>query len=168
MTREDLQNLVTEIIEETYKLKEKYITESIGVIDYVAIIPASIEQQKIFENLMLGLGVMIYSYPDASGKLFFLNDPLQTKFGEIKLITVRQYKSDDHRLGYLDFQTDNYLKLKEKYSQKKNFIVIQDDGWELFGVEEPQAKVAFYIPDNPLSQDSEVKKFTENNISRIE
>lgn len=152
MKQEHLIALVTEIIRKGLALRDKYISEPVGEIDYVGVFPTSLQQHLSLVELVKTLeGEVVYS--DIDGDVYHINPGFRTSYGQISLLKITKFKTDENRIGYVDFRSIKYEELKLKYIKQPNFVSLSGEGWELIGVEDSEEEVSFYIPNIPLSQD---------------
>lgn len=152
MTPAKLVEQLSNIVSMAWDLKDLYISEDLGLIDYVAIFPQTFDDQTVLKELLLSLqAVTVYS--DPGGGVYHFSTPLLYTEQPISLVKICTYDPQKRKLGYVDFRTDRYPELKKKYLGASNFVTIEGDGWELIGVEDPESVVAFYIPNIPLSKD---------------
>lgn len=152
MNIEDLRVLIERVIEECLELKNKYIVEEVGEIDYVGMYPKSESEWKEMVGVVNDLGGKEV-FADDDWVVYKLETLVDTKYGEIGMVKLGNFRESEKRIGYVDFRPFEFEKLKQKYMDSDNFVTLSGDGWELIGVEDPGSRVSFYVPDVPLSED---------------
>ncbi len=156
MDLDKLHNLIVLIVTKASRLKELYIKESLGSIDYVAIFPKSNEERVQYLNLRGALGAKAV-YSDHDGPLYHLSDAIQTDYGPVDLIKICNvdsiYNPKRNKLGYVDYQTTKYQLLKDTYGKNPAFTFLYGEGWEILCLANPDDDVSVYIPNIPLSKD---------------
>jgi len=156
MNMDNLSELITTILNKAILLKEEYITETLGSIDYVAIFPQDENDRQHYFDFMEVLGAKVI-YSDHDGPLYHLPNAIQTDYSLVSLIKICSvdsiYNPKRNKIGYVDYQTSEYQLLKDKYGKNPAFTFIYGKGWEILSLENPDEDVSVYIPNIPLSKD---------------
>lgn len=152
MTFLQLESIITLIVKKTSELKEKYIPEDLEIVDYVAIFPQNSKEHEALTLLMKDVQAKNV-FSDNGGAVYQLSKAIVTEQCDVSLVKICNPDPSKGKRGYVDFRTNEYPILKEKYLSKTNFMFLFGDGWELIGVEDPTSDVALYIPNIPLSKD---------------
>lgn len=156
MDLDNLCHVAAAILGQAKKLKEKYIKEPLGPIDYIAIFPKNSNERVQYMDLMGTLKTKVV-YSDHDGPLYHLLNAIQTDFGPVDLIKICNvdsiYNPKRNKIGYLDYQTTEYELLKDTYGKNPAFTFIYGEGWEILCLANPDEDVSVYLPNIPLSKD---------------
>ena len=152
MNIQALTERIEVIIRKTLQLKEAYMPETLGVIDYVMMFPSDdADKLSLVHAIELIGGKVVFS--DDNGTVYQFENSIKTFFCDIDLLKIGNNNDDEKRIGYVDFRPIDYTKLKLEYINCDNVVFVNGNGWELIGVEDPLYDVSFYVPNVPLSED---------------
>ena len=96
----------------------------IKCIDFIDVFPVSEEHKTILDSEALKIATIIEK--SNRGNFYLLNEPIKTKFGEVKIFKVRIF--DKTRMNWVaapDFATTDYNKFFELYKNDERFNYIE-------------------------------------------
>jgi len=146
MIIKELVQILDEIISNGLLLKSQYILEPVTNIFYVGIVARNQFQGEEIINLIHKIGTKIV-FSDHWGDIYLLNTPVNSKVGIIKLIKVCNPDKLAGHTSYVDFTTDNFEKLVQKYSGNPKFSVFHGWAGKTLGIKDPSTTIAIYIVD---------------------
>lgn len=144
-----IAKIILEIIQLADVVIKKYIDEEL-VLDYVDIFPKSEEERLNLLEEINKLGKQISS--TKTGPIYLLDEPIQTKYGNLKLVRVRIYDNQKTQRGAPDFKVKDYAKFKEKYLGKDFFNLIERKEYEMLELDIKNSNVLIYFPSETLAE----------------
>ena len=139
--------MINEIIEKNLNRIEKDLREIGGLknIDFIDIFPKS-ENHKVKLDEEIGkISKMICK--TERGNVYLLNDPIVTKFGELKLVKIRIF--DETRLNWeaaADFKLENRDILMNKVGKDSRYSYIKRPEWDAIEFKTEDTLVYFLKP----------------------
>lgn len=148
--------MVYEIIDKNLKRIENDLKEIEGLknIDFIDIFPIN-ENHKIQLDKEMSLIADVLKETER-GKVYSLNKPINTKYGELKYIKIRFF--DESRLNWeaaADFVVEDRNVLLEKVGKDKRFTYIKRPDWDAIEFKTENTLIYFL---NPLAS----KVYTNN------
>jgi hypothetical protein len=149
MSLEDLNKVITYIVDECVKLKDKYVAERDLIVDYVCIFTHSQNEYNELIQLAEQIGRLVDD--TKTGPVYSFNNPPETIAGKPKLLKIR--KPDETRLqrGDVDFKTD-YSSFKEKYLDNNRFTLIKRENSEMIELKDDDFDALAYFSNIPTSK----------------
>lgn len=137
----------------TKKLVDQYIdAEDLETdADYLCIFPKDQDEYLELKQKAEHLGENVQA--SSTGNWIWLREPVQTKYGWIRMIRIHTVDSQKPWRGYADFGTPHYSRFKTKYLSRPGFSKIIHPDFEMIELKDKNYDVLVYIPDTPLSQD---------------
>lgn len=145
---EESRNMsIKEIIDINQRRILKDIQEVDGIkrIDFIDIFPISEEHREKLNQEAKNISTVIDS--TEKGEFYLLNDPIKTKWGDLKFIKIRFY--DESKLNYEaapDFEVENWNKLKEQCIYDSRFTFIERKKWNAIEFKTDNCLVYFLNP----------------------
>jgi len=146
----DLEEIVKYIVDKSLELKNKYTDAKDVPVEFACIFCQSEAEYNKFDGLVKKRGKVAENTP--TGDTYFLNDPIQTSAGPLRLLKIRKPDSNRRERGDTDFNTD-YPKFKEKYQGKSNFELVKRETFEMLRLSDPDFDVMSCFSNVPKSKD---------------
>ncbi|MDP3964919.1 MAG: hypothetical protein Q8Q20_04690 [bacterium] len=125
MTTQDLETIVTYIVDQGLKAIHANTDERDLLLDYMGIFTKNNEEYLQMVSVVKTLGVPADKVATTSGVTYILNEPIVTVAGSLKALKVRKYDPSRLQRGAPDFQVEDFQAFKEKYlSQGHNFTLM--------------------------------------------
>ncbi len=150
MNKKQFTFLIQTIVSQAQELKDKYTDQKGAQVNYACIFCQSEEELEKFKNRAQELGEVIKQTP--TGPLFYLNPPIQTIAGPLKLLKIRQPDPARPERGDADFTVDNYQRFKEKYLNQPGFKLITRPEFEMIELMDPEFNVRAYFSHPTLEE----------------
>lgn len=144
-----LIGIINDISNHTTELKNKYTDEYDVPIEFVCIFCQDEKELKDFTNAIEKLGKIVER--TQSGLTYFLDKPILTIAGPLRLVKIR--KPDALRLerGDADFNTD-YIRFKKKYQKDSGFELVKRESFEMLRLSNPNFDVMVCFSNIPKSK----------------
>lgn len=137
-------------------LIKKYTSEINIPIEFACIFCQNQKEYKKLTQVINNLGEVVQDTP--TGYTYFLNDPIITQAGKLKLVKIRIPDATRKERGDTDFNT-NYTEFKSKYQNKTGFKLIERDNFEMLRLSDPNFDVMVCFSNIPLGQTLNLKQF---------
>jgi len=148
MKKENLTDLIKNIVSEAIKLKDKYTDEKRSPVNYVAVFSHSKKEYKNFSATAETLSKAVQK--TSTGTIYILRKPVETNAGKLQIVKVRKPDTSRPEMGDADF-TVNYDAFKKKYAKKKGFqVVVSSLGVEMIELSEKCASIRCYFSQTPV------------------
>ena len=154
MRKEELIKKIKNIQKGITKVKDKYVSENGFVLDYITIFSHS---KGEFEELTKTAEKIGKKIDEHNGPIFLLNGYLKFDNGVLKIFRIRKPDINRPQVGCGDFKVSNYKDFKEKYLNKKNFLLFDGEEYEFLGIHDLTENYLVYFPDKMLSEDLGLK-----------
>ncbi|MFA6197716.1 MAG: hypothetical protein WC734_00980 [Patescibacteria group bacterium] len=148
MTKEDIKNIVKEIIVQANTLKHKYVSE-LAPVNYACIFCQNDIEYASFLDAAKQIGRVIKETP--GGPLFQI-EPLSTIAGNLQLLKIRQPDPTKPERGDADFTLSNYDEFKSVHLTQKGFKLINKIEFEMIELMDPDYNVRVYFSNPPLDK----------------
>jgi len=146
-----MNNLVTTInyiVSRSMELKNKCTDASSVPVEFSCIFCQNEEEYKQFTDEIETLGKIVER--TQSGFTYFLDKPIQTVAGPLRLVKIRKPDSQRTERGDADFNTD-YKNFKEKYQNNSGFELVKRDTFEMLRLSDPKFDVMACFSNVPKS-----------------
>lgn len=151
MTKQELEKIVTYIVDQGLLAIKENTNEKYLPIDYIGIFCQNDEEFIEMDNLVKTLGVLGDKTATGTGNTYLLNEPINTNAGLLKVLKVRKSDATRPQRGAPDFRVNNYQSFKEKYlSRGHNFSLITREVYEL--IELKGIDVLVYFPSKHFDE----------------
>ncbi|MDP2585594.1 MAG: hypothetical protein Q8P29_01800 [Candidatus Levybacteria bacterium] len=154
MTLEDLNEIITHLINECVKLKNKYVEEKDLIVDYVCIFTHSQEEYGEFHKLAKQIGKP--TNETSTGPIYAFLNPPETIVGKPKLLKIRKPDETRPQRGDVDFNTD-YENFKNKYQDDKRFTLIKRKNFDILELRDDSFDVLAYFSSTPPSKQLKIE-----------
>ena len=143
--------MIEEIINKNLKRIEKDLQEinDIQNIDFIDLFPMSEEHRRVLDNEATQIGKIIVK--TERGNVYYLNKPVITKYGELRLIKIRFY--DETRTNWeaaADFVVKDRRVLEDKVGKDSRFKYIVRPDWDAIEFKTNDTLIYFL---NPLASE---------------
>lgn len=138
----NIVNRIETICDEALKLKNKYISESGLLADWVCIFAKSENDYIELVHQAHKIGKEIEAVE--TGTVFRLIREINTVLGTPKVLKVRKYDSTRPEMGDVDLTT-KYKAFKRKYEKKSHFKLIVRDKFEMLELMDFSFNVRIYF-----------------------
>ena len=145
-----LQEIISYIVDNTVKLKDKHTEEKSAPIDWVAVFSQNAPEYESFLKETKSMGKIVEKTP--TGPIFKLDSPIKTKAGELFIIKIRKPDKTRPQKGDADFRIDNYKEFKEKYFSDKHFSLIERKDYQMLELKDSDFDVLVYFSNPPISK----------------
>ncbi len=151
MTVNDLNAIADYIAARGASALREYTSESDFHLDYVAIFAKDDEEWQELQRVTESLGNEIDKETGKTGRTFWLQEPIETTAGPLRLLKIRKPDPTRPQRGAPDFKIANYKVFKGKYLMSSgNFTLMARKGYEM--IELKGADVLVYIPSETLRE----------------
>jgi hypothetical protein len=150
----NLEEIVNYIVDKSIELKNKYTDEKTAPVEFACIFCQNEDEYQNLDSLVNKLGEVVQKTP--SGKIYLLNQAIQTKAGPLKLLKIRKPDPSRKERGDADFNT-SYAAFKEKYGNNPKFELIKRDTFEMLRLSDPEFDVMSCFSSIPMSKDLGLK-----------
>ena len=116
-SKEALLSAVAYIISQSQKLSLELIGENLPFSGKLTICAHYFNEYKLLQSILLELGTFDLHH---NGDRVLLNNPIQTSFGNITHLRVRQPDPYRFQVGAGDFKVDDYVAFKTKHLRPDN------------------------------------------------
>lgn len=147
MTKEMFISLITQLVEDTVKLKDSHTNQAGISIWYACIFSQNTNEYQVFCAIAENMGKVIKNTPTG---LVFLISPLQTIAWPLRVLKIRLPDKTRPERGDADFNIPDYFSFKKEYLQKEGFTLIMRDTGEMIEFMEPQNNVRVYFSHPPV------------------
>lgn len=149
MTKEGLQKLVQDIVEQSCGLKDKHTDQKNAPVHYCCIFS---QNQNEYEELLEVANKIGKVIEETSMGPLFQIEPIETVSGLLRILKIR--KPDLTRLerGDADFAVKNYDEFKETCLTKPGIGVIERDTFEMIELMDPAFNVRAYFSNPPVEE----------------
>lgn len=154
MEKNELKNLVSNIVEKANILKDKYTEEKTAQVNYACVFSHDDEEFVSLNEAAKSLGNIVKETP--TGSLFRI-EPLDTVAGKLQLLKIRKPDQTRMERGDADFTVKDYDSLKKKHISQDFFKLIQRDDFEMIELMNPMFDVRVYFSNPPLGEQLEIK-----------
>lgn len=136
-----------EIIEKNLSRIENELSEIEGLqsIDFIDIFPTSEEHKKQLDNEVSKISKLLKE--TERGNVYLLNNPVKTKYGELRHIKIRYY--DETRLNWeaaADFVVKDRNILMNKVGKDKRYSYIKRTEWDAIEFKTNDTLIYFLNP----------------------
>ena len=150
MTKDQFISLIRTIVVQAKKLKDKHTDQVQALVNYACIFCQSGEEFEEFKNRAQELGEVIKQ--TSTGPLFYLNPPIQTISGPLRLLKIRQPDPTRPERGDADFTIDNHQRFKERYLNQPGFKLITRPEFEMIELMDSEFDVRTYFSHPTLEE----------------
>jgi len=150
----NLGGIVNYIVNKGLKLKNKFTDAKNVPVEFACIFCQSEDEYQNLDHLVGERGDAVQE--TSSGKVYLLDQSIQTKAGPLKLLKVRKPDPVRKERGDADFNT-SYVAFKEKYGSNPKFELIKRDTFEMLRLSDPKFDVMACFSSIPLSKDLGIK-----------
>lgn len=148
MKTDELKSIINYIIEKCVLLKNKYVSEQMGI-DYICIFSQSESEYKELLKLTKSIGTIVDD--TKTGPVFKFNNPPQTIAGKPKVLKIRIPDTTRPQRGDVDFNS-NYKEFKQKYFDNKRLTLIKREKFEMLELRDDRFDVLVYFSSIPQSK----------------
>jgi|SRR3989338_11614691 len=150
---DNLISTINYIVSRSAELKNKFTDASSAPVEFACIFCQNEEEYNKFTSAIEKLGKIVEKTP--SGFTYFLDMPLKTIAGPLRLVKIR--KPDfRHERGDADFNTD-YENFKKKYQDNSKFELIKREAFEMLRLSDPNFDVMTCFSNVPKSRSLGIK-----------
>lgn len=148
MIQDEIIETVDYIVNESVKLKNKYVQEGFQAADYVCIFSRTENEYAELVKAAETLGKIVDDTP--TGPVFAFAVRPRTVAGQPKVLKIRKPDETRPQRGDADFNTD-YEKFKSKYLDNKRFTLIVRKKSEMIELKDGDFDVLAYFSSMPPS-----------------
>lgn len=139
--------MLKEIIEKNLHRIEKDLLQIEGLqsIDFIDIFPTSEEHKKQLDNEVSKISKLLKE--TERGNVYLLNEPIKTKYGELRHIKIRYY--DETRLNWeaaADFVVNDRNILMNKVGKDERYSYIKRTEWDAIEFKTNDTLIYFLNP----------------------
>ncbi len=145
MDKENVRNLVKEIVKKACILKDKYTDQKKAPVSYVAIFCQNNKEYEEFTKIVRTFSSVINETPTG---FHYRIDPLDTISGPLKILKIRKPDKTRPERGDADFNVLDFKEFKKKYLPLQGFTLIERKDHEMIELMEKDADVRVYF-SNP-------------------
>lgn len=149
MTVDDINKIISYLIQECVKLKDKHTQDKDLIADYVCIFSHSQHEYNKLIKTAEQIGKLASETP--TGPVYTFINPPETIAGKPKLLRIRKPDTTRPQRGDVDFNT-NYEEFKKKYLDNKRFTLIKRENFEMIELKDSAFDVLVYFSSSPLSK----------------
>lgn len=151
MTQQEMDEIIQYIVRQGIEAVRTNMGEQVVAIDYLAIFSKDEREYTAIEHLLEPLGSEADKENTKTGRIFLLNDPIETLAGPLAVVKIRKPDLTRPQRGAPDFRVSNYLELKEKFlSSNGNFALMVRKNYEM--IEVKGVDVLVYIPSKSFAE----------------
>ncbi len=150
MNKKQFIALIQTIVSQAQNLKDKHTDQKRAPVNYACIFCQSEEEFTEFKKKAQELGKVIKQ--TSTGPLFYLNPPIQTIAGPLRLLKIRQPDTTRPERGDADFTVDNRQRFKEKYLNQPGFKLITRPEFEMIELMDSKFNVRAYFSHPTLEE----------------
>ena len=154
MNEININDLVADVVKESYELKNKHTDEVNSPVNYACIFSQNDDEFNKLKKHADQIGRVIEETP--SGPLYHI-DPIDTVSGPLKLLKIRQPDFTKPERGDADFTVGDYRIFKSKYLSQDNFKLISRQDFEMIELVDPDFNVRTYFSHPPLDEQFGIK-----------
>lgn len=136
-----MNNLITTInyiVGRSTELKNKFIDKDSSAIEFACIFCQNEKEFRDFTNSIEKYGRIVER--TKSGFTYFLDNPIETIAGPLRLVKIRKPDPKFSQRGDADFNT-NYKEFKKKYENGPKFELIKRETFEMLRLSDPNFDV---------------------------
>ncbi len=149
MTRNELQELVRDIVKQACELKNKYTKQRDIPVHYAAIFSHTQEEYEGLLQAGAQLGMVYKETP--TGPLYKI-ESLDTVAGSLRLLKIRAPDPTRPERGDADFAVKNYPSFKSACESRSGFKLIQRETFEMIELTDPAFDVRVYFSNPPVEE----------------
>jgi hypothetical protein len=155
MDKEALSKLISSIVANAKKLKDKHTRFLEAPVNYSAVFSQSETENKALLSAAAKLGKIWRKTP--TGPIFLLNAPLTTAGGKLRLIKIRSPDPTRPERGDADFTVPDYPVLKKEFLGRKGVRLIERPEIEMIEITDQAFDVRVYFSDPPIDNQLDKK-----------
>ncbi len=147
-----MNNLITTInyiVSRSTELKNRYTDASLVPVEFVCIFCQNEGEYTQFTNSIETLGKVVER--TKSGFTYFLDKPITTVAGPLRLVKIRKPDHQRTERGDADFNTD-YKNFKKMYGGDPKFELIRRETFEMLRLSDPEFDVMACFSNTPKSK----------------
>jgi len=149
MTKNELKNLVKEIVSASKCLNDTHTNEVNAEVNYACIFSQNLTEFEELLKVTKELGAVVHE--TKTGPLFLIS-PLATDAGMLRILKIRLPDPKRKEKGDADFTVNNYNKFKSSVLSKAGFNIIKRTEMEMIELINPCYNVIAYY-SNPIIAD---------------
>lgn len=149
MKKEEMIEIVINLVNDACKLKNRHTDESDAVVNYACIFPHTDNEYNMYYEVAAEMGTI--AKETATGNLFLV-DSIPTVAGNLRLVKVRKPDPTRTERGDADFTVKDYNAFKSKVMEKEGFKLIERPTMEMIELMEDGADVRVYFSNPPLDK----------------
>jgi hypothetical protein len=150
----NLVKTIQNIVFRSTELKNKYTDEKEAPVEFGCIFCQNEDEYTNFTDLITSIGKIVED--TKSGFTYFLNKPINTVSGPLRLVKIRKPDALRRERGDADFNT-NYEGFKQKYQNNPKFELIKRETFEMLRLSDPNFDVMACFSNIPKSEDLGIK-----------
>lgn len=155
--KKEMDNFLTTIhyiIDRSVELKNRFTDQSKTSVEFACIFCQNEGEYKKFTNLIENLGKAVEE--TQSGFTYFLDEPIKTIAGPLRLVKIRKPDLKRSERGDVDFNTD-YHNFKKHFLMDPGFELIKRGTFEMLRLSNPNFDVMACFSNIPKSKDLGIK-----------
>ena len=134
----NLISTISYIVSRSMEMKNKCTNASSAPVEFSCIFCQNEEEYKQFTHSIESLGKIVER--TQSGFTYFLDKPIRTVAGPLRLVKIRKPDIRRTERGDADFNTD-YKNFKKKYQSNSGFELVKRESFEMFRLSNPNFDV---------------------------
>ena len=151
---EKITEIVNYIVGHSSELKNKFTNAHSAPVEFACVFCQNEEEYKLFTHWIEALGKVVER--TQSGFTYFLDKPIGTVAGPLRLVKIRKSEIQRPERGDADFNTD-YKNFKKRYQENGMFELIKRGTFEMLRLSNPNFDVMTCFSSIPKSKDLGVK-----------
>ncbi len=131
-------------------VKNEYVSEKNVGLDYITVFAHGEDEFKKLVEAAHKIGEKIDEH---NGPIFKLKKYLEFDNGTLKVFRIRKPDKERLQKGCGDFKIFDYGKFKNKYINRKNFLLFKGEGFEFLGIHDSTKDYLVYFPNIALTEE---------------
>lgn len=149
MNKSRLINITKSIVQQSFELCKKHISDLQVHVSYCAFFSQSQEEYDELNEQVKLFGRIANDTP--TGPVYVIN-PIETVAGQLRVLKVRRPDPTRPERGDADFAIQDYSSFKENYLKKAGFKLIVREKFEMIELMDSEFNVRAYFSNPPVEE----------------